>query len=137
MKSIGNICFRNRGVKRCINFHKERNCCCCCINAKVGTIFIGLSLLVALVFEHSDPNYVRLMLKVASIVPFIMMLVKDVEAHRKLFFLMFCITMPLIAIVNLVCHHNILDNVSIIGTLCWLSKKWVAQYGGTEEDNEA
>ena len=124
-------------MKRCINFHKERNCCCCCINAKVGAIIIGLGLFVALIFEHSDPNYFRTILKAASIVPFIMMLVNDVEAHRKLFFLMFCITMPLIAIVNLINHHNILDNVSIVGTFCWLSKLYVARYGGTEEDNEA
>ena len=80
----------------------------------------------------------RMGFKLAAVVPFIMMMVKDCAWHRQLMLYLFCLMMPAIFITNLVMYQNILaDNTAFAGELCWMSKKWVATFGGTKEENEA
>lgn len=88
--------------------------------------------------EYSAPNMIRMAFKLGTVVPFVMMCIKDSAWHRQLMLYLFCMCVPAIFITNLVMYQNILaDNVSFAGELCWMSKKWVATFGGSKEENEA
>ena len=100
----------------------------------MGAQLIGFGLLLGFLEELSKPNIVRMGFKLAAVVPFIMMMVKDCAWHRQLFLYLFCMCMPAIFITNLVMYQNILaDNVAYAGTICWLSQKG-AQNAGAEND---
>ena len=138
MQEIGDQIVLNKGVRRAINHHRKGDCCCFCLRTKMGAQLIGFGLLLGFLEELSKPNIVRMGFKLAAVVPFIMMMVKDCAWHRQLFLYLFCLCMPAIFITNLVMYQNILaDNVSFAGEMCWFSKKWVATVGGTKEENEA
>ena len=125
-------------MRRAINHHKKGDCCCFCLRTRVGAMIIGIGLCLGFIEEYSKPNMVRMGFKLAAVIPFIMMLVKDCAWHRQLFLYLFCLCMPGIFITNLIAYQNILaDNVAFAGEVCWFSKKWVANVGGTKEENEA
>ena len=97
-------------------------------------MIIGIGLCVGLLEEVRAPNTIRCLLKVAGLIPFFMMLIQDCAWHRQLFLFSFCVTMPLIALVNLIAYQNILvDNVSFASEVCWFSK---AMTGETAEERE-
>ena len=104
MKEIGDQLVMNKGVRRAIKRHQQGNCCCCCLTTKTGVYVIGIGLCLGLLAEMHAPNFFRVMLKVAGLVPFFMMLAKDCGFHRQLFLYLFCLTMPAIAIVNLIAY---------------------------------
>ena len=123
MQDIGERVHKNKGVARLARHHKASNCCCCCLHTSTGAKIIGIGLCVGLLEEIRAPNPVRAALKLAGLIPFIMMIVHDSAWHRQLFLFGFCVTMPLIALVNLIAYQNILvDNVSFASELCWMSK---------------
>lgn len=104
MQEIGDKLVLNKGVRRVINHHKKGDCCCCCLSTKTGALLIGTGLCIGMLEELSAPNFIRIGLKAAVIVPFILMLYKDCAFHRQLFFYLFCLMMPAIALVNLISY---------------------------------
>ena len=138
MDEIGQKVAQNKGVRSLMKHHRKTDCCCFCLSSKQGALIIGIGLCVGLLEEIRAPNPVRAVLKVIGLVPFFMMLAADSAWHRQLFLFAFCLTVPLVAVVNLVSYQNILvDNVSFASELCWLSKKWYATMGGNKEQDEA
>jgi len=104
----------------------------------MGVHIICALLVLSLLEEFAAPNFIRAALKVAVLVPFLMMYVKDTAMHRWLVLNVFCLVIPLIAIVNLIAYQNILiDNVAGATQLCWLSKKWTHFFGSERDKVEA
>ena len=65
--------------------------CCCCLSIWRGTMIIGCLLLMDLLIELRWPNQIRLCIKIAAIVSFVVMIWNDVEMTRLVFFVMYCI----------------------------------------------
>ena len=138
MEEIGNKVSKNKGIKSLKNLHKHRNCCCFCITAKMGALLIGIGLFLNLLSEMSHGNVVRTVLKVAGLAPFIWNLFDDTAYTRQLYLFAFCLTQPLIALVNMVMYQNVLiDSVAFGDIFCWFSKKWVVTMGGDKEFEES
>ena len=135
MQEIGDQLVLNKGVRRAINHHKKGDCCCFCLSTRIGVYIIGIGMCIGLLEEYAAPNYIRMALKIAALVPFFMMLYKDCAFHRQLYLYLFCLTVPAIAIVNLVAYQNILvNNVAFAAQFCWLSQKFMAE---SQEEREA
>ena len=69
-------------MRRAIRHHRKGDCCCFCLSTRIGIYIIGIGLCVGLLEEYAAPNVIRIMLKVAGLVPFFMMLAKDCAWHR-------------------------------------------------------
>ena len=83
-------------------------------------------------------NFVRCMLKLAMMVPFVLMFWQDCAFHRQLCLYLFCLCVPIIFIVNFVSYQNILiDNALFADQACKFSKWWTATFGGDKEHDEA
>ena len=104
MQDIGNHLIVNPWVRKSAKYHRKWNCCCYCISTKMGVHIIASGLLLGLLEEFVAINFIRVMLKIAILVPFVMMYVKDNAFHRQLCLYLFCLCMPLIAIVNLIAY---------------------------------
>ena len=73
MQEIGDQLSKNKGVRRVIKKHQKGDCCCFCISTQTGVAIIGIGLCLGLVAEYTGPNYIRIALKLAGIIPWIMM----------------------------------------------------------------
>ena len=114
------------------------DCCCGCFSTSTGVKIIGVGLALTFIEELSHPNVIRFFLKLAVLIPFISAWVKDSAQNRRWMLYLFCLGIPAIFITNLLMYQNILaDNVAFAGEVCWFSKKWVATFGGSKEENEA
>ena len=138
MDEIGSRVHANKGIRRLNNIHVNNDCCCFCLSTRMGALIIGFGLIFSFLAEVSQPNALRAILKLAGVVPFVMVLVADSAWYRQLWLFMFCVTQPLIAVVNMIWYKNILvDSVVFGAQFCWLSKKWYATMGGNKEyENE-
>lgn len=97
----------------------------------VRIIFIGLVL--GLVQEYFHLNLVRACLKGAMVVPFVLMIVHDCALHRQLCLYLFCLCIPIIAIINIVAYQNIMvNNVAFAEEICSVSRTWFGLFGGAE-----
>ena len=138
MDEIGTRVSKNKGVKSLKKLHKSSNCCCFCLSAKTGAYIIGIGLLLNLLSEMSHGLALRAILKVIALAPFIWMCFDDSAYTRQLFLMLFSVTQPLIAAVNLVYYQNILvDSVAFGDVFCWFSKKWISTMGGDKEFEES
>ena len=138
MLELGDRIGQNPWVRKTIDVHESMNCCCLLFSSNQGfkLIFLGLCIMAA--EEYWAFNQIRVMLKVAMLVPFVMTFVVDCSFHRMLCLYLFGLCMPLIAICNLFMYGNILvSNVLFADQICWLSKKWTKEMGGDKEQNEA
>ena len=108
MLELGERIAQNPWIKRGADWHESLNCCCILFTSNQGFKLIFLGLCIAAAEEYSAFNQVRVMLKVAMIVPFVMTFVVDCSFHRMLCLYLFLLCMPLIAILNLVMYGNIL-----------------------------
>ena len=93
--------------------------------------------MLGLLEEYAAMNFIRCMLKIAMLVPFILVNWKDCAFHRLLCLYVFCLCVPAIFIVNFVAYQNVLmDNVMFAEEICWISRKWTATFGGTKAQNK-
>ena len=65
--------------------------CCCCVDVWTGTMIIGCLLLLDLFIELRWPNEIRLVIKLAAITSFVVMVWRDLELTRMVFFFIYCI----------------------------------------------
>ena len=123
---LGDKVIANPWVRWSAKIHIQQDCCCYLISTAMGVNIISIGLIVSLLEEYFSPNFARGMLKVAMIVPMVLMYIKDNSFHRWLYLQLFCFCQPLVAIVNLFAYQNILvDNVMFAKGLCWLSQEWI------------
>ena len=138
MQDIGDRVSENRGIRRLKKMHKGSDCCCFCLSSKQGAFIIGLGLTLSFISELQKPNPLRALLKLAGVIPFFLQLVQDCAWYRQLYLFFFCLTQPLIAVVNMLWYQNILVDEVVFGEqICWLSKKWFSTMGGDKEYQEA
>ena len=84
--------------------------------------------------EYWSFNSIRCMIKIAMLVPFVLCLVCDTGFYRLLCLYLFCLGMPLIFLCNFFMYGNILvSNVLFADQICWVSKKWTGEMGGTKD----
>ena len=135
---VGNAVLKNPWVKWSAKFHIEQDCCCYLLHTQTGVHIIAVGLFLSLAEEYFSPNFVRGILKIAILVPLVLMYVKDSALHRWLLLTMFCLCQPLIAIFNMLAYQNILiDNVMFAKAFCWLSQEWTHFMGSASEREEA
>ena len=121
-----------------MSYHSKWDCCCYCFSTKMGVQIISVGIAIGLLEEYAAMNFIRCAIKIALLVPFVMMFVNDCAFHRQLCLYLFCLCVPLIFIVNTVAYQNILvDNVMFAEEFCGFSKWWVATFGGSKAENEA
>ena len=65
--------------------------CCCCVDIWRGTMIIGCLLLLDLLIELRWPNQIRLFIKLGAIASFVIMVWRDLEVTRMVFFFAYCI----------------------------------------------
>merc|ERR1712032_1269969 len=96
------------GVAYGTSIHESMNCCCMLFSSQQGAKLIFLGLCIGALEEYWQFNAVRCMLKIAMIVPFVMMFVMDTGFHRMLCFYLFCLGMPFVFLCNFFMYGNIL-----------------------------
>ena len=135
---VGNKVIANPWAKEAARMHIQQNCCFYFISTSTGVLIISIGLLISLLEEYFSPNMVRGILKIAMLVPVVLMYLKDNSFHRWLYLQLFCLCQPLIAIVNLFQYQNILiDSILFAKGLCWLSQEWTHFMGSDKERAEA
>lgn len=108
MLELGERIAQNPWVKSAADWHETLNCCCVLFSSRQGFFLIFIGCCISAAEEYWAFNQVRVMLKVAMLVPFVMTFVVDCGFHRMLTLYLFCLCMPLIAICNLFMYGNIL-----------------------------
>ena len=135
---IGDKVIANPWAKEFARFHIQQNCCCYLLSASTGVFIISIGLVISLLEEYFSPNFARGILKIAMLVPMVLMYIKDNSFHRWLYLQLFCLCQPLIAIVNILAYQNILiDQAMFAKGLCWLSQEWTHYMGSDKEREEA
>ena len=110
-------------MRRLIKRHQMGDCCCFCVRTKLGATIIGVGLILSLAAEYACPNLVRVLIKLAPVVAFVLMMLQDCASYRQLYLYTFSMAMPLIAAVNLIAYQNIIvDNVVFAEQFCGLSQ---------------
>merc|ERR1712087_273686 len=136
--NAGNWIIKNPWVKWSAKQHVQQNCCCYLLHTQTGVHIISIGVIISLLEEYLAPNFVRGILKIAIIVPMVLMYIKDSSLHRWLYLNLFCLCQPLIAIVNFLAYQNILvDNVMFAKEFCFLSQQWTHFMGSAKEREEA
>ena len=109
-------------VSTLASIHVDWNCCFMLFSTRTGTKLISFGLLVSLIEEYFHFNKVRTILKIATVVPVVLLGIHDNGLNRWLMLNLFVICQPLIFLWNLYKYSNILvDNVMFGKELCWLS----------------
>ena len=138
MLDIGERFYENLWIRKAADWHDSLNCCCICFNARNGFKFIFLGLCISLAEEWFAFNSVRCIIKGCMLAPFVLTFVMDCRFYRFMCMYMYCAGMPLIFLCNFFMYGNVLvSNVIFADQICWMSKKWTEQMGGTKDQNEA